>query len=186
MYRGKNSPEEFATDRILSLNSYGTDLFRNWKRVKMYKIHVPFTELVCRLIKLNEDRFNQYSLFSTNCSDKTISIKCAELANQSACNLSQLKELLTGFNYKDVMKACPSFTASPALWRELHNAESSQDPYFIAIIIYKIESQFSILYKLICLVFSIKDNSPLNIIYDQYQILLRSLTRIPDLFLNLN
>ena len=160
--------------------------FRFWKRVKMYKIHVPFTELVCRLIKLNEDRFKQYSLFSNSCSEKNISIKCAELADQSASNLSQLKELLSGFNYKDVMKACPPFSASPALWRELHNAEGSQDPYFISIIIYKIESQFSILYKLICLVFSIKDNSPLNIIYDQYQFLLRSLSRIPDLFINLN
>ena len=152
----------------------------------MYKIHVPFTELVCRLIKLNEDRFRQYSLFSNNCSEKTISIKCAELADQSACNLNQLKELLSGFNYKDIMSACPSFSASPALWKELHNAGTSQDPYFISIIIYKIESQFSILYKLICLVFSIKDNSPLNIIYDQYQILLRTLSRIPDLFINLN
>jgi hypothetical protein len=152
----------------------------------MYKIHVPFTELVCRLIKLNEDRFRQYSLFSNNCSEKTLSIKCAELADQSACNLNQLKELLSGFNYKDIMNACPSFSASPALWKELHNAESSQDPYFISIIIYKIESQFSILYRLICLVFSIKDNSPLNIIYDQYQILLRTLSRIPDLFINLN
>ncbi len=152
----------------------------------MYKIHVPFTELVCRLIKLNEDRFSQYSLFSNNCSEKTLCIKCAQLADQSAYNLNQLKELLAGFNYRDVMKACPPFSVSPALWSELHSAESSQDPYLIAIIIYKIESQFSILYKLICLVFSVKDNSPLNIIYDQYQILLRTLSRIPDLFLNLN
>jgi hypothetical protein len=152
----------------------------------MYKIHVPFTELVCRLIKLNEDRFAQYSLFSNNCSDKTVSMRCAEMADQSACNLNQLKELLAGFNYKDTMKACPSFSASPALWRELHDAKNCEDSYFIAIIIYKIECQFSILYKLICLVFSIKDNSPLNIIYDQYQRLLRSSSRIPDLFLNLN
>jgi len=152
----------------------------------MYKIHVPFTELVCRLIKLNEDRFKQYSLFSNNCSEKAVSTKCAELADQSACNLNQLKELLSGFNYKETLKACPSFSASPSLWKELHNAKSCEDSYFIAIIIYKIECQFSILYKLICLVFSIKDNSPLNIIYDQYQSLLRSLQKIPDLFINLN
>ena len=186
MIRGKYSSSKYIAAPNLGFRRYGTDFFSYWKRVKMYKIHVPFTELVCRLIKLNEDRFMQYSLFSNNCSDKAVSIRCAELADQSACNLNQLKELLSGFNYKEALEACPSFSASPALWRELHIAKSCEDSYFVSMIIYKIECQFSILYKLICLVFSVKDNSPMKIIYDQYQILLRSLSRIPDLFLNLN
>ena len=156
------------------------------KRGKMYKIHVPFTELVCRLIKLNEDRLRHYSLFSNNCSEKAICNKCIELADQSAYNLCQLKELLSGFSYRDLMASCPPYSASPALWRELHNAEINQDYYFISIIIYKIEYQFNILYKLICLVFIIKDNSPLHIIHEQYQALSRTLSSIPNLFLNLN
>jgi hypothetical protein len=59
----------------------------------MYKLTVPLSELVARLISLNEDRRTHYNVFSHACRNELIKVKFGELAWQSISNLEELNEL---------------------------------------------------------------------------------------------
>lgn len=150
----------------------------------MYRIHVTFTELICRLIRLNEDRFKQYSIFRSSCRQPEIRNQCNELAHQSASNLEQLNRLVASYTHS--IDQCPPFSISPSLWKSLDKARESYDVHFIASIIYKIEDQFGILYKFVCNMFSGKEKAEAKIVQDQYQKLLKSKASIPHLFLHRN
>ncbi len=183
MGRGKYSPSLFMNS-IITVYSLWHEILIFLEKPMMYKIHVPFAELLCRLIKLNQDRQKQYSFYSTSCSQKDISKACGELSVQSASNLRQLKWLLS--DYKQYTDNCPPFTISPALWNELHSTREHIDIHFIAGIINKIEVQFEVLYKMVCSMLTCTDNSPEAIIHKQYQQLLLTRTLIPHLFIHRN
>jgi hypothetical protein len=150
----------------------------------MYRIHVPFTELICRLIKLNEDRRDQYSFFGRVFNEKSIRTHCQSLSEQSETNLAQLNLLVDDYeSYKNI---CPDFTVSPALWNALELARENNSIHFVASIINKIEMQFGILYQFVCNMFNSTDDVAARIVRGQYEKLLELRARIPNLFLNLN
>lgn len=150
----------------------------------MYRIHVSFTELICRLIRLNEDHLNQYSIFRESCRQIEIRRQCHLLADQSARNLQQLNSMVEP--YQKVKDQCPPFSISPNLWKSLENARDGFDVHFVASIIYKIEDQFGILYKFVCNMLTGKEKQEAQMVFDQYQSLLKSKSDIPHLFLHWN
>jgi len=150
----------------------------------MYRIHVPFTELICRLIKLNEDRRDQYSFFGGVFKQQNIRRHCKALSEQSDQNILELSELID--DYKSQLTLCPDFTITPALWAALEMARENDSIHFVASIINKIEGQFSVLYQFICNMFTLSDDPAAQIIRNQYDHLLKSKANIPMLFLNMN
>lgn len=146
--------------------------------------HLPFTELINRLIFLNQDRHRGYADFAEVCHHTGIRKKCEEMAKQSSQNIRELEALLDS-GLKEEMQAA-SFTVSPQFWQALYEKYGQMDIQQIAGIIYKIEDQFSILYKLVYNMIEGDDEPSRKLIRQQYDRLLESKFRVPHLLIHYN
>lgn len=146
--------------------------------------HLPFAELVYRLILLNQDRHRGYSDFSETCGHTSIQKKCQEMARQSAQNIRELEKLLDS-GLPDFVQA-QAYTVSPQFWQHLYECDRRQDIQQTAGILYKIEDQFSILYKLVYNMLEGNQEPARILVRTQYERLLESKSRVPHLLIHYN
>ncbi len=150
----------------------------------MNRINMPFAGLIAQLIKLNEDREQQYHFFSIVCYHQKIREICDKLSRESTANLEALNKL--AIISPQYLKVCSPFTVSPASWNELNAAKDLPDSNFAVIIINRIESRFAALYQSLFSSFPSEQEDAAIIIRGQYRELLKSKSRITHLFMHLN
>lgn len=150
----------------------------------MNRINMPFTGLIAQLIKLNEDRQQQYHFFSIVCYHQKIREICDKLSRESAANLEALNRLV--IISPRYLKLCPPFTVSPTSWKELNAARDLPDSNFSVIIINRIEGRFAALYQSLFSSFPSEQEDAAITIRSQYRELLKSKSTITHLFMHLN
>lgn len=150
----------------------------------MNRINMPFTGLITQLIKLNEDRQQQYHFFSIVCCHQKIREICDKLSRESTDNLEALNKL--AIISPQYLKVCAPFTVSRASWNELNAARDLPDSNFAVIIINRIESRFTALYQSLFSSFPSDQEDAAIIIRSQYRELLKSKSTITHLFMHLN
>jgi len=150
----------------------------------MYKLTVPLSELVARLISLNEDRRAHYNVFGHACRNELIKVKFGELAWQSISNLEELNELeMAPGKYSEL---CGSYKVPSLLWVELKRVLNHKDLFIVAGRIKKIEDQVSIMYHLVFRMLVKQDEEVAGMIRNQFETQLRSMAQLPDLFIHFN
>ena len=150
----------------------------------MNRINMPFSGLIAQLIKLNEDRQQQYHFFSIVCCHQKVREICNKLSRESNANLEALNKLI--IISPQYLKLCPPFTVSPASWKELNAAKDLPDSNFSVIIISRIESRFASLYQSLFPSFPSEQEDAAILIRSQYRALLKSKSTITHLFMHLN
>lgn len=150
----------------------------------MNRINMPFAGLIAQLIKLNEDREQQYHFFSIVCYNQKIREICDKLSRESTANLEELNRLV--IISPRYWKLCPPFTVSSVSWKELNAAKDLPDSNFAVIIINRIESRFAALYQSLFSSFPGDQEDAAAIIRSQYRELLKSKSTITHLFMHLN
>ncbi|MBC7848313.1 MAG: hypothetical protein H7Y31_01190 [Chitinophagaceae bacterium] len=148
----------------------------------MYRLHIPFADLLIRLIKLNEDRESKYAFFAKKFEQSPIKEKFLELSYQSHANLSELSSMLpvestTGYSL---------FSVSQTMWHELDRVKNQSDLQRITTIIYRIEDQYAILYRFICNMLRNKETNVTQTINAQFHRLMKSRSMIPHLLAHCN
>lgn len=142
------------------------------------------TELIGRLIWLNQDRSHGYSEFASVCRISGIQRICEEMAGQSKAHIDELQDLLNRLQLKQM----PSFqfSVSAQWWESLFQSLGKQDIQQMTGILYKMEDQFATLYKLVYNMTELNDGQARSIILSQYEQLMKSKSKLPHLLIHYN
>lgn len=142
------------------------------------------TELIGRLIWLNQDRSHGYSEFAGVCRIKRIQRICEEMAGQSNAHINELQNLLKQLHLEQL--PAQHFSVSAQWWEHLYQSLGEQDVQQMTGILYKMEDQFTILYKLVYNMTEMNDRQVRLIINNQYEQLMKSKSKVPHLLVHFN
>lgn len=142
------------------------------------------TELIGRLIWLNQDRSHGYSEFASVCRIKCIQRICEEMAGQSNAYIDELLDLLKQLRLEQL--PVQHFSVSSQWWEHLYQSLGENDVQQMTGILYKMEDQFAILYKLVYNMTELTDEQAREVIYNQYEQLMKSKSKLPHLLVHYN
>lgn len=113
----------------------------------MYKMYLPLSDLVARLQQLNIDRYQHYCLLARIATEPPIKTTLLQLAGNSYQNLQELEAIASGGSEWEA--PADEFKVPRSLWMLLEQAMEEEAIIFIVGILYRIETQFILLYQFV-------------------------------------